>query len=541
MANLSMSTKFQQACLFFLLLPSLVFAKALTPVSLQLKWLHQFQFAGYYMALEKGFYEDVGIDVTLVERVVGESPLNSMLEKSTQFAITDVGALIYRSSGVPLVSLAAIFQHSPAVLLVRKDANVHALADLRGKNIRNSLGFNNAELLAMFERSGMPITETNLYSTDQSLESFISGEVIGINAYTTNEPYRLKKRGIEFDTFYPKDYGVDFYGDLLITTEFMIENEPQLVKDFLEASLKGWKYSLNNIDESIDVILERYNSQSKTRDELEFEAKELSKLILHNVVPIGYMNSQRWMSILKVFEEQDKLLGKVDIGEFIYASDLNDSRFIDFFKLYYRELASLGAALMVLVLVLNNLRLRSLVKRAVADLESRKRSAEIDARTDPLTQMPNRRHFFEVLDRDIAYAKRKKHMLVVAMADIDDFKVINDTYGHFEGDKVLNHIGRLFNKEARTSDFHARLGGEEFVIILRDTTLLDAKKVIERLRVSVIENGYQIDHRDLPLTMSFGVASLNSDDTAQTLLRRADEAMYEAKRSGKNKVVLRAV
>jgi len=113
---------------------------ALTPVSLQLKWLHQFQFAGYYIALENGYYQDQGIDVDIAERQPGISAIEKLISGEIQFAITDVGALIYRSSGVPVVSLAAIFQNSPSVLIARGDKGIGKLSDLIGKSVRNSGG-----------------------------------------------------------------------------------------------------------------------------------------------------------------------------------------------------------------------------------------------------------------------------------------------------------------------------------------------------------------------------------------------------------------
>jgi len=512
---------------------------ALTPVSLQLKWLHQFQFAGYYIALENGYYQEQGIDVDIVERQTGVSAIEKLISGEVQFAITDVGALIYRSSGVPVVSLAAIFQNSPSVLIARGDKGIGKLSDLIGKSVRNSGGFNNAELFAMLEADGVSMKDINIILNSQSMDSFIAGDTVAINGYMTNEPFMLKNAGIPFKLFRPVDYGIDFYGDLLITTQALITEDPDLVRRFRLASLQGWEYAVSHPSETIDLILEKYNSQKKTRKLLEFEASETIKLILSNVVPIGFMHVDRWNHIAETLSDQGWLLGPVDFDEFIYDDNKNTDSFVYFLKLYYKEVMAVFITLIFVMLAVHIIRLRSQVRDSVAELKLAHDRAKADARTDALTGLPNRRHFIEVFNRDLDYARRKKQPLSLVMTDVDDFKTINDKYGHGIGDDVLKDIGAFFKYEGRGSDFVARIGGEEFVIICRDTSLGDARMVTERLRHMFSSNQFNAEDRKLHITMSFGLVCFTGEETAEQLLSKADSAMYEAKHGGKNKVAVR--
>jgi len=162
------------------------------------------------------------------------------------------------------------------------------------------------------------------------------------------------------------------------------------------------------------------------------------------------------------------------------------------------------------------------------------------ARTDSLTGLFNRRHFFEIAEKEFAKSIRYHRPLSVILFDIDLFKDINDTYGHIIGDQVLIQIGKLLLERGRQTDMAARYGGEEFVILLTETNCVDAKIVAERLRKLVEESPIHNDKGTIHLTASFGVAGMGKDPTTKTLDRlisQADQALYEAKRTGRNQVV----
>lgn len=153
--------------------------------------------------------------------------------------------------------------------------------------------------------------------------------------------------------------------------------------------------------------------------------------------------------------------------------------------------------------------------------------------TDDLTNLFNRRHFYKELGKEIARAKRQGHQLSLILFDLDRFKQFNDTFGHLEGDKVLIKIGQILPKLIRKNvDSVYRTGGDEFAIILIETTREQSEKVAEKVR-----RAFEYKFRNL--TLSVGLAQLGPEHTAESLFKYADDALYEAKYSGGNKVCVK--
>lgn len=163
--------------------------------------------------------------------------------------------------------------------------------------------------------------------------------------------------------------------------------------------------------------------------------------------------------------------------------------------------------------------------------------AEMSTR-DELTGLYNRRYFIESLEREVARAKRYKRNLGFCMTDLDKFKDINDTYGHLAGDMVLSTIGRMFNEHFRQGDLICRYGGEEFAVILPDTSLKSAMNVCERLRKKVSSHRFKYNSSDFSISISTGVALYNNlvHRSPVELVSAADQALYQAKKEGRNSV-----
>jgi diguanylate cyclase (GGDEF)-like protein len=159
---------------------------------------------------------------------------------------------------------------------------------------------------------------------------------------------------------------------------------------------------------------------------------------------------------------------------------------------------------------------------------------------DGLTKCYNKKFFVDRLETEFAYAKRHKTMLSVVIFDVDHFKKVNDNFGHLAGDAVLVHLARITHSMVRTEDVAARYGGEEFAIICRGIPLLNAGVVGERLRAAVEMENFEYQGRRLPVTISAGVAALpeSQSTTPSELVGEADSALYEAKRSGRNRVCI---
>jgi len=158
---------------------------------------------------------------------------------------------------------------------------------------------------------------------------------------------------------------------------------------------------------------------------------------------------------------------------------------------------------------------------------------------DPVTGLPNRIAYEERLSTEVARWKRTKSPLVILVWDIDDFKQINDRFGHKAGDKALAVIGRILSSRPRELDFVGRYGGEEFVMLLVDANLENAEKLANEVRESVANSGFHSSAKEkIAITISCGISEFHEGDTADDVFVRADEAMYRAKREGKNRVIV---
>lgn len=163
---------------------------------------------------------------------------------------------------------------------------------------------------------------------------------------------------------------------------------------------------------------------------------------------------------------------------------------------------------------------------------------QIEANTDPLTQVSNRRPFLKTLETQFDKAQRRGLPMSVAMLDVDHFKRINDTYGHDAGDKTLQQLSRMLIREFRSIDLVGRLGGEEFALVFPDTDLIGAYAACERLRSTIQSSEIIADANRIHLTVSIGLTEICEEASVPAaLLKRADELLYVAKNSGRNQVM----
>jgi len=294
---------------------ALAYSKELRTVHLQLKWKHQFQFAGYYAAIEKGFYEEIGLNVQLIEAQANETPFEAVNSDKAEFGTCTTDILVARSQGMKPVVLADIFQHSAHIVLTMQKSGIRFVHDLAGKKIAAEPGA--ADLSAFLLSEGVKLDMFTMEELDFSMEKFINGEVDAITAYSTDELFPLRQAGYEVNILSPASSGIDFYGDLLFTSENLIKNDPLLVEAFRKASLKGWAYALNNKEEIVNLIYDKY-SQRHSLDHLRLEAEETQKLILPDVVEIGYINPGRWKFIIESYQNLNQVDKSLTVKGLLY-------------------------------------------------------------------------------------------------------------------------------------------------------------------------------------------------------------------------------
>jgi two-component system sensor histidine kinase EvgS len=271
------------------------------PVTIQLRWSHQFQFAGYYAAVEKGFYKAEGLDVFLEPSLPGQDPVVPVLEGRAQYGVGEAGILKLRADGRPLVLLAQIFQHSPNILMTRRESNIYSPYELKGKNVRlNSGPAGSAAVRAMILETLGGLDQVTIIPRHYDGEEFTDGKADAVAGYLSNEPYRMKQAGLSINIIDPRSYGIDLYGDNLFTTEAEIAAHPERAAKVRRATLKGWAYALKNKEEIIDLILARYNSALDS-EQLRFEAKVVDQMILADLIPIGDIYPQRYKRTAEIF------------------------------------------------------------------------------------------------------------------------------------------------------------------------------------------------------------------------------------------------
>ncbi len=284
-------------------------------VTLQLIWKNQFQFAGYYVARELGFYADAGLDVAINEYEPGISVTESVISGKAQFGVGRSSLILEKMEGKPVYLLSAILQHSPNVLLAKKRDDLRIVSDLKGKRIMLSpdmVGM--ASHTAMFKVNGIKAGDYTIQQPTFRVDDLISGNTDVMEAYISNEPFQMESRGVDYTIFAPKDHGFDFYSDILFTSQTLFEKNPQLVERFYRASMQGWAYAFSHIQETIGLILSRYNTQNRSRAALLYEANALKKLAFDKGVPFGQINKGRIKQIAQVYRllEITKHSGNLD-------------------------------------------------------------------------------------------------------------------------------------------------------------------------------------------------------------------------------------
>nr|WP_246722720.1 diguanylate cyclase [Aliikangiella sp. G2MR2-5] len=613
------------------------FSHSTETVTLQLKWKHQFQFAGYYAAREKGFYQKAGLDVVIKEARQGVDPVEEVTSGNAEYGVGTSELILNHANGDPVVVLAVIFQHSPLGIAVSKNSELTTLLDIANSPIMIEL--NSAELLAYLKLEGLDKSALNIINHTFNTDDLVSGKVKAMSVYVTDEPFILNQKRHQYILFEPRLGGIDFYGDNLFTTKNEIKSHPERVEAFRQATLKGWRYAMENPEEIIQLIYQRY-SQRHSIDHLRFEASQMRRLMQPELVEPGYMHQGRWKHIIKTYQSQGLLDMTYQLDNFIYSPvseiDLDEYRpwfasaivfiicliFLGIFvySLFRKLLAEevklqsivdnspsalivsdnngiikswnhqaeiifgwqssevIGASAYSLLLPpekiaevknfvessfndkrptttrqwnlnKNNERIlcewknilvndktssETYIISTAVDITKQKLLEEklkVRAYTDPLTGLNNRSVFYLKLNHALKQAKRNNNKLGLLFIDLDKFKDINDGYGHESGDIVLKSIAERLIKVCRDSDVIARIGGDEFVVLLYDVNGRDAVQNISIKVLSELIQPIELDdHNTIVINSSIG-ASIYPEHgkQAEVLLKTADLAMYKVK------------
>ena len=745
--------------LIFILFVTSLFASQNQKVTLYLDWLHQFQFAGYYVAKEKGFYDTFGLDVDIKEFNSNSNILKNVMEDEAAYGVGKSSLIIDKFNGNNIVLLSSVYQTSPLVLISLKDSNIQTPKDLVNKKVMiTDDAISSAAINSMIISQGVKLDDIKIQKHSFDINDLINKKTDAMACFLSNEPYFLEKENIKFNILNPHNYNFDFYEGMLYTSQNELINNPTRVQNFNKASLKGWEYAFNNIEETAKLIYEKYNTQNKSLDALIYEGnvlKRLSKInegLLGEIDPKTIDEIKRFFSFLglnkqnTIFDTNSIILNKMNIllnedeikylkdnsftllvkdnnipfsfkltnqltgmeidfwnlisqklskpfnieetmdnkvfnifsntikAKFIYTFEKkdksgyllsepiaqipmvlvtkNDKNFItdlstlkniqigvmenleiistlqkEYPNINFISLNSIDEALIklkkndIFALIdniytishkidknhLNTIKINTLLNHklnAYLEVEEKdksfinilnsainrfskkdkstilnsyqfifypkdidfyfiakiiipfillliifiyfnlklkkeiKRRVEVEeqlsqlANNDSLTNIFNRRKIEELCELEIERTKRYKNNLSIIFFDINDFKKINDTFGHHLGDEVLVKIAHLIEKNIRSTDSIGRWGGDEFLIILPQTNLSLCENIIYHLEKELSQI---IFSKDIKVTCSFGVTTCENHDNIDSLLKKADESMYLKKINHKNK------
>lgn len=331
-------------------------------VDLMLKWRHQFQFAGVYMADEEGHFQRHGLVVTLHERQPGIDPVSEVLAGRMHYGISSASRLLLaHARGEPVVVLGVIFQHSPIVLL-SLDPTLRTPADMAGKRV--AMAEDDAELRALLQREGIDLTAFTKVPHPLGIDDLEAGTIDALTGYLGNEPFALAQRGRRVSVINPVDYGVRFYGDVLFTRRDEWTRHRERALRLRQAVFAGWDTALADPARTIERLAHRFPT-GKTREALHYEADVLRGLTHPDAVPIGHSSNYRWREMQEHLAAAGMVDAKLSLTALLEPVD-DEAAAREGRLMQWAISVLLGAGVLGLAHILS---LRLAVRRAASDLQ----------------------------------------------------------------------------------------------------------------------------------------------------------------------------
>jgi len=278
-------------------------------VPVQLKWRHSAQFAGFYIAEKNGFYAAENISVSLKPRLPSlsnEKMTAELISEKTLFTIMGGDfVLAERAKGTPITAIAVVFQRNPYVYATLKGSEIKRPRDFIGKRMMIPLD-GEIQHAALMKKLGIPLSEIEYQPHDRQADFLKNGRIDVQMVYRPGAGLALEEKGVELDFIWLDDYDIRPYADTIVTTGKMIREKPALVEGFLRASLKGWRYAIENPEEAVAVDL-AYNPTLIREQQMRMMQVQ-TPLIHTGGHPIGWMDPAVWRDMQKLFHKTDDTL-----------------------------------------------------------------------------------------------------------------------------------------------------------------------------------------------------------------------------------------
>lgn len=338
-------------------------------VTLYLGWTHQFQFAGYYAAIEKGYFSEVGLDVTLVPET-GEDNIEAVINGDFDYGVATGATLLAHPQYDDITVLAAIFQQSPVSLLALKSRGINTLRDLNGADL-----IGGTEIAVMLASAGVDLHTVKFHGNYSRFSDLISGKYDAISYFMTDKAKLLGNDSLLFNIFRPIEYGVNFYGECLFTSRQRVTQHPEQAKKIRDAAIKGWQYAVQHQDEIIDLILDKYNPDF-TREELSSEAEIIiHSLVLPRFYDVGDMQFSKWQQMADLMYDLGIISSKRNLEGFIFTTTTVDPGKLKKVITMAAIIIAVAAAIL-LGLLMYNRQLQKAVKSRTVSLERANREMD---------------------------------------------------------------------------------------------------------------------------------------------------------------------
>lgn len=486
-------------------------------ISIHLKWYHKFQFAGYYAAIEQGYFADEGLNVRLIEGGPHNNHLHQLINGNSQYATLGSESITSLALGSPVVIVASIFQHAPEVIITLKSSGIDQLSKLKDKTLMLADKSLAGQIDAMLLKNNIPEHHYKKLSYDGDITKLINKKVDAIYGYVSNEPFQIQLLGEDVNIFSPQEYGIDFYGDSLATTQQELNKHPERVAKIRRAVIRGWHYAIEHPEEIIQYTqtLKTVNPIPFTIEHQRYEAQKTIELIDAQYIPLGFTSPDRWTIMFDTFNEVTNGQAAFDRSA-IYDEFHNDTGWVKIFIW-----ASLIPIALLVVLYIWNRTLAQRLQQALYEFEQ-------VAFKDPLTGMKNRSSLIVYFER--CRKEGAKH-LYLTIIDISGLQRINKTLGFQKADSIIQEVAsQIIALSSNNSRYYSLYGGK-FAIVSYAKNQQQYEIIYNHLI-------HKISEADESINLNAGGAELDFSVNNSDLTTRAELALQFAKSNKLDDVVV---
>lgn len=299
--------------------------KSMEKVTLALQWVTQCQFAGYYVALDQGYYRQQGIDLTITPGAPDINPLHLVSSDAADFGTKWLADFIAaKDRGLPLISIVQVLQSNGLVLIAKSKSGIKTPQDFIGKKVGIWFFGNETQFFALMHKLHIPVKQMHVDALKWSIQPFLDGRFDVAMAMTYNEYLRVLDSGYRENDINVIDfaqYGLNFPGDLLFTKASTLEKRPDLCERMARASLQGWAWAMEYPEEAVDIVMKYDETKSLKRDLQLGQMKEVIKLIKYGNRPLGFHPPEQVAFVTKSLLQNEVISHAPDLSQ-VYTNQV---------------------------------------------------------------------------------------------------------------------------------------------------------------------------------------------------------------------------